>query len=98
MADRGGAESTVGERSVYSYLEGSVEPSPWQLDRKGHEADNEFLELLLELLRLQASLQPDQTLHQDLEHYLLPRHIHYCSSLLTALHTAVEDSAYVRAY
>jgi hypothetical protein len=65
------------------YLEGSVEPSPRQLDRKGHEADNEFLELLLELLRLRACLQPDQSFHQDLEHYLLPQHILY--SLLTAL-------------
>jgi hypothetical protein len=61
------------------YLERSVEPRPWQLNGKGHEANNKFLELLLELLHFWTWLQPDQTPDQDLKHYLLAQKVqsHY---------------------
>jgi hypothetical protein len=34
------------------YLDGSVELSPWELNGKGYQAGNEFMELFLEEMHL----------------------------------------------
>jgi hypothetical protein len=45
------------------YLEGSIEPSAWKLDRKGYQASDELLKLLLEVLHLVPSVEPNQCPH-----------------------------------